>query len=405
MVNLKKINNKFIIWVVTLIILIIAVQINLNNTIDRNSYVTLVNGAAYLNDIELDIDNREILSIWDTIKTWEEDSLVVIEWGDGSITRVWWESELKVKENMVANNLSKVQISFELIRWKTWSNVISFMWEESYFTEYYADSEAWVRGTIFEFNAEKGYIYVDKHEVNFINSKGEKQIIPEKKPFNISDFSFIEFQKFMEEFQDLLWKDINKKLDEQLFERLRQELLKINNTQDGLLRASKNLLNKLEKNNTSEDIDDIVSNLNVDEKNKLYEDLLEKYQKFNFIDPEDNELYAEKLLYKKALLTLWSEKNKKNLIDTTIYDLKDLVKTKDKPNLKPTLDLFTIDKNLIKDIDFSFMEELDFDFIPEGLKNEFENIMNIQDFIVDEVKGNIEKTIIDWTKVINNLTK
>ena len=405
MVNLKKINNKFIIWVVTLIILIIAVQINLNNTIDRNSYVTLVNGAAYLNDIELDIDNREILSIWDTIKTWEEDSLVVIEWGDGSITRVWWESELKVKENMVANNLSKVQISFELIRWKTWSNVISFMWEESYFTEYYADSEAWVRGTIFEFNAEKGYIYVDKHEVNFINSKGEKQIIPEKKPFNISDFSFIEFQKFMEEFQDLLWKDINKKLDEQLFERLRQELLKINNTQDGLLRASKNLLNKLEKNNTSEDIDDIVSNLNVDEKNKLYEDLLEKYQKFNFIDPEDNELYAEKLLYKKALLTLWSEKNKKNLIDTTIYDLKDLVKTKDKPNLKPTLDLFTIDKNLIKDIDFSFMEELNFDFIPEGLKNEFENIMNIQDFIVDEVKGNIEKTIIDWTKVINNLTK
>jgi hypothetical protein len=44
------------------------------------------------------------------------NSLAVIEWGDKSITRLGENSRIVVKENFVSDDLSKINISFELLK-------------------------------------------------------------------------------------------------------------------------------------------------------------------------------------------------------------------------------------------------------------------------------------------------
>jgi len=44
------------------------------------------------------------------------NSLALIEWGDKSITRLGSNSKVMVKENFVADDLSKINISFELLK-------------------------------------------------------------------------------------------------------------------------------------------------------------------------------------------------------------------------------------------------------------------------------------------------
>lgn len=387
MINLKKINNKFIIWVVTLIILIITIQIKLTDNIDRNSYVTLVTWIWYINDIKLDLDKREIVYPEDIIKTTWDNSLVIIEWWDWSITRLWWDSELQIRENLVSSNLSEIKISFELLKWKTWSNVISFMWENSYFKEYYADSEAAVRWTIFELNLDRDYIYVDKHEVKVVNSKWEEKTIPEKKPFNINTFSFIDLQKFIKDFQDIVWKDLNKKLDIEFFNKLKTKLLEINNIQKNLLSDSKNLLSSLENTTDPENINELLSNLDEVKKEKIYDDLLEEYQDFNFVWPDSIELYEKKLLLKKALIAVWSDRNKQNLIDISVYDLKDIIKLKQTVNLEETLDIFNSNKNFIQNIDFSFLDNLNIDFASDWVKKSLDFFKLINDDVNNKVNN------------------
>ena len=81
----------------------------------------------------------------------------------------------------MSDDLLKINISFKLEKWKTWSNVVSFIWKESYFNQEFADTTAAVRWTIYEVNLDKDYLYVDSHEVKLTNNSWKTEIVSEKK--------------------------------------------------------------------------------------------------------------------------------------------------------------------------------------------------------------------------------
>ena len=70
---------------------------------DVNSYVTLVKWACTLTrDAKksiLKVSDKNLLKTWDVVSTIWSDSLAVIQWWDKSITRLWWNSRIEIKEN------------------------------------------------------------------------------------------------------------------------------------------------------------------------------------------------------------------------------------------------------------------------------------------------------------------
>lgn len=62
---------------------------------------------------------------------------------------------------------ANIQIDFSLETGKTWSNVVKYMFGESYFRERFNNDTALaaVRGTVFEVNMDKKYIHTIDHAV------------------------------------------------------------------------------------------------------------------------------------------------------------------------------------------------------------------------------------------------
>ncbi|MDD3646375.1 MAG: FecR domain-containing protein [Candidatus Gracilibacteria bacterium] len=393
---LKNIKNKFIIGIILLIIAIVGFQIVESKKIDRNSYVTLVEGTGYLykfeDEIKLEKNSRERLNSGDTIKTMGGNSLAVIEWGDGSITRLGANSELKVRENEVSDNLNTIQISFDLEKGKTWSNVINFMGEDSYFKEYYVDMEAAVRGTVFEVNLENNYVYVDKHEITVTKDNGDSIVVPEKKPFDIRTFSFIALQKFLQDSQDIIWSELNKRMDKDFFIKLKGKLGELQEVKDNLLELTKGIeALKGFENADLVSLQDSLSSLNEKTKEELYAKVLERYQGLNFVSVNETGHYDEKLKLKKLLVALSGEADQKNLIRTTLYDLKqiELNNTKAGENLGLTLNFLNDNKEILKKLDINILEYLNFDFLPEELKNQFKNQYEFVNEAINIGKGKV----------------
>lgn len=413
---LKNIKNKFIIWIILLIIAIVWFQIVESKKIDRNSYVTLVEWTWYLykfeDEIKLEKNSRERLNSWDTIKTMWGNSLAVIEWWDGSITRLWANSELKVRENEVSDNLNTIQISFDLEKWKTWSNVINFMWEDSYFKEYYVDMEAAVRWTVFEVNLENNYVYVDKHEITVTKDNGDSIVVPEKKPFDIRTFSFIALQKFLQDSQDIIWSELNKRMDKDFFIKLKWKLGELQEVKDNLLELTKWIeALKWFENADLVSLQDSLSSLNEKTKEELYAKVLERYQWLNFVSVNETGHYDEKLKLKKLLVALSGEADQKNLIRTTLYDLKqiELNNTKAWENLGLTLNFLNDNKEILKKLDINILEYLNFDFLPEELKNQFKNQYEFVNEAINIWKGKVidsaSKLIDLWNTAKDALDK
>ena len=403
---MKKIKNKFILVIILFIVSILAVETYKTFIIsgsDRNSYVILIDWEATLNNSSLEIDKKELLKSTDEIKTIWEQSLAMVKWWDWSITRIWGNSLLKIEESEVEQDLLNIKISFRLEEWKTWSDVISFIWEESYFHQTFADTTAAVRGTTFEVNLEKDYIYVDKHEVKLTKETWEKYIITENKPFDLKYFSFFkDLNKFISTIKDSAWQSLNIKLDKEFYDSLLKSLDEI-----GELKV--------------EIIDD-VSNLTVEKKQELYNKALTEYQKLNFVSTDDTENYSKKLELKKSVIALSSDWNKENLLITTLYDLKDLASNKQFTELKEVLWILSDNKEILPKLDINLSDYIDFNIlenikIPEGLKdqfkNDFDNIkktlnidnINLEDndiinWIKDWAEKSIEDTVelIEWVK-------
>lgn len=310
---MQKIENKFIYFILILLVFIIWFSIYISvfkKAVDRSSYVQLIQWEAYVNDIYLIKDEKHKLNLNDIIKTTKEESLAIIEWWDWSVTRLWWNTSVKVNELFVSDNKEKLNISFELLNWKTWSNVVSFVPEDSYFKETFADTEAAVRWTVFNVDLEKDYLYVIDHKVELTKQWWDTIQVDEKKPISISSFSFIQLDEFIKNIRDNAFDKLNRDFDLELLNNLKIELeSKINN----LLALS------------NAKIDD----LSIEDKTELYNELLASYQELNFVSSSDGtDLYNLKLSIKEKLLNVAPETQKTAILDSFIYDLKDSISSK-----------------------------------------------------------------------------
>lgn len=308
---MQKIENKFIYFILILIIFIIWFSTYVSifkKSVDRNTYAQLINWEWSINSNLLEKDKKYKLFNDDLLKT-EKDSLVIIEWWDWSITRLWWNTSIKISELFVSNNKDKLNISFELLNWKTWSNVISFIPENSYFKQTFADTEAAVRWTVFNVDLEKDYLYVIDHKVELTNSAWETIDVNESTPISISSFKFIQLDQFIKNIRDNAFDELNRKFDIEFINKLKLELI-----------------SKIENLSSFSDLN--ISELSEEEKLKIYNQLLSSYQEINFISPEDDlSLFDLKVSIKEQLLNIAPETQKEAIIQSFLYDIKETIDT------------------------------------------------------------------------------
>jgi tRNA A37 threonylcarbamoyladenosine biosynthesis protein TsaE len=88
-----------------------------------------------MNDDFLELDIAQIAKPGDVVRTIGKESLALIEWGDGSMTRLAGNTRISITRNDVSPDQTLIDISFELFSGKTWSQVVSFISEDSSFTQ------------------------------------------------------------------------------------------------------------------------------------------------------------------------------------------------------------------------------------------------------------------------------
>lgn len=356
---MQKIERRFLIIIILLIITIILVAVFLslsNKGINRNAYVELINWEAFLNEEVLKINNREKLKINDYIKTYWEESLAIIEWWDWSITRLWWDSEILIESLFVSDKKDKINISFRLLSGKSWSNVVSFIPEESYFLQNFWDTEASVRGTIFNVDLVNRYIYVIENKVLLNTSEWSNILVWENNPINIDTFNFIRLDEFIKNIRDKSFDALNRLLDEELYKKLQEWLV---SNMDSFI---------------------YYMNLNIDsltnsEKNTFYKEMLSTYQDLYFINSNNEELYKTKLSLKEKLIELAPEWDKKLLLDSLLKDLEETAKNNYYELIDPILEIFVENSNHITESMIWVINDIT-NKIPDSLKNSFNDTKN-----------------------------
>ena len=374
---MKKIKNKFIIAIIWLLIIILSIFFIKNSDKNLNSTALLkvweANISRGTNIINLEPKIPYILNIWDTLTTSGSGSLLIINWWDGSVTRLWENSSMVVNNNTINNDLSKINISFELLVWKTWSNVTSFFWEESYFIQTFNDNEAAVRWTIFDVDLVNNYLHVSKHAVSIKNSLWKVEKIWESKAFNFETFTFIDLIDFIKNYKDNKWDEINKNLDNLHLDDLKTIM------SDNLEQTWKFLqLDKLSQ--QLEQITDIKI-LNKEEKESIYNKLLSEYQKIHFADATTPELLGLKLDIKEIMLQFSNDKNEEYLVESTVFDLEEVKKTNNPFYFEKVINIFKNHKDAADRINLSLPTLFDISDMSNDLKavlfSQFENVWNL----------------------------
>lgn len=364
---MEKNQHKFIFFIIFLIISIVLAWFFGSfflNSVDRNTYLEPITGEVFVNDNKINIWEKEKLNKNDIVETKTNDSLAVIEWWDWSLTRLWWNTKIEILENEVSKNKNNINILFKLSSWKTWSNVISYLWDDSYFKQVFNDSEASVRGTIFMVDLEKDYLQVDSHEVVLQDPKIWELNITKNKQIKLSDFKFISFEDFIKFFKDKWFFELNQQLDKEYFLKLSLDLK--NKIDEMISFSSKN-----------------ISNLTSEQREKIYSEFMEKYQDLNFVSPAvSEELFNLKMNLKEKLLELSPENSKKMLLWTYSYDLADIFDSKNFANFDQIVNTLKenekyLDKKKIQDFFNAFNIKFDFKAtISESLNNFSENVIN-----------------------------
>ncbi len=406
---MKKIKNKFIISVIIWAIWIIALWVfgsNLLNQEDRSSYVTLIDwDGVYsdtLNEHHLALDEPIKLDLWYIVKTWEGTSLALIEWGDWSVTRMWPNSMVQINELAMKKDLSEIQVSFELMQGKTWSNVISYLWDESYFKETFQDNEAAVRGTVFNLDLDKQYLYVQEHEVKITTADNSVITVPEKQPLSLSSFDFIKFAEFILKVKDRAWEDLNSKYDDQYLLKLQESLI-TSFTEDNLFQHFNKVLEE-------SDFSAKITEMSEWEKNTLYDQLISDYQKVHSITSEQTDLFAQKMQIKEVLLQLAPQEEKESLVRSTLYDMDEVLKNKNFDDLQKIFPLLESQKDILTEMNVQLKDYINLDVIPEDLrkilKNNFFELKdffwsNIELFNAESVKSNFGNITNGATDIMN----
>lgn len=116
--------------------------------------------------ITVEEHKQEPIFVGDRIKTL--DSTATVFWPDGSMTRLGERSSIKIHEIRAKTANEDIQIDFSLEQGKSWSNVVKYMFGDSYFHERFNNDTALaaVRGTVFEVNLDRKYIHTIDHAVS-----------------------------------------------------------------------------------------------------------------------------------------------------------------------------------------------------------------------------------------------
>lgn len=339
---MQKNKNKFIYFIIILIVIIIWIWISISlffKSVDRNSYLELVSWEWLLNDKVLQIWKKEKLSKEDIIETKTKDSLAIIEWWDWSITRLWWNTKVKIENQFVAKNKDQVNILFRLFSGKTWSNVVTYLWEDSYFNQTYSDTEIAVRGTVYVVDADNDYLQVESHKVELTNKQFGKKEVTENKQLKLSNFEFISLDDFIKFFKDKWFFELNQKLDKEYLLKLSLEVEK--RVKDFVYIAGKN-----------------IDNLTKEQREKLYKTILSSYQDLSFVSLENSEkLFNLKIALKEKLIDLAPDTEKPSLLSTFSYDLKDIFKNKNFWNFEKITDILKENQKYLDYNNFTKMLE------------------------------------------------
>lgn len=339
---MQKNKNKFIYFIIILIVIIIWIWISISlffKSVDRNSYLELVSWEWLLNDKVLQIWKKEKLSKEDIIETKTKDSLAIIEWWDWSITRLWWNTKVKIENQFVAKNKDQVNILFRLFSGKTWSNVVTYLWEDSYFNQTYSDTEIAVRWTVYVVDADNDYLQVESHKVELTNKQFGKKEVIENKQLKLSNFEFISLDDFIKFFKDKWFFELNQKLDKEYLLKLSLEVEK--KVKDFVYFAGKN-----------------IDNLTKEQREKLYKTILSSYQDLNFVSLENSEkLFNLKIALKEKLIDLAPDTEKPSLLSTFSYDLKDIFKNKNFWNFEKITDILKENQKYLDYNNFTKMLE------------------------------------------------
>lgn len=339
---MQKNKNKFIYFIIILIVIIIWIWISISlffKSVDRNSYLELVSWEWLLNDKVLQIWKKEKLSKEDIIETKTKDSLAIIEWWDWSITRLWWNTKVKIENQFVAKNKDQVNILFRLFSGKTWSNVVTYLWEDSYFNQTYSDTEIAVRWTVYVVDADNDYLQVESHKVELTNKQFGKKEVTENKQLKLSNFEFISLDDFIKFFKDKWFFELNQKLDKEYLLKLSLEVEK--KVKDFVYFAGKN-----------------IDNLTKEQREKLYKTILSSYQDLNFVSLENSEkLFNLKIALKEKLIDLAPDIEKPSLLSTFSYDLKDIFKNKNFWNFEKITDILKENQKYLDYNNFTKMLE------------------------------------------------
>lgn len=282
----------------------------------------------------------------DKVKTikWQ----ATIFWPDWSITRVWSDSSLLITDMEVDSKLQNIKIKFDLESGKTWSNVIRYMTNGSYFKESYDNGNmvAAVRWTVFEVNLDKNYINAVEHDVVLKDEKNNKE-------YQVSEWKAIDLKNFLEvskEFIDQKWSEINKNEDiNYIKEKAKQTESNIKNNykEKGLFTSIKGSINKDERQKITSKFDKLFYEILVDknyykikeleklvsetkDKNISNEKLMDFYQIVNSYENTEGLLKLKEGLRKLLEETATTEEQKKQFqVDfskITTYDYLDSAK-------------------------------------------------------------------------------
>lgn len=391
--NIFTKKNKFIYFIIFLIAIIIwfIFFAGVSGSVDRNSYVELLEWEAIINDNNLLVWSKEKLSIGDVIKTTKQDSLAVIEWWDWSVTRLGWNTHIEIDELYVSDSVDRLNIAFELFSWKTRSNILSYIPWDSYFKQSFMDMEAAVRWTVYNVDLENDYLYVLDHSVYVESESWDTYEVNSKEPFELSSFSFIQLQNFIKDYRDSLFDEINRKMDSQLISHLKNN---INEKLDNIYEASR--------------VD--IWEIDQQKQEELYEKVLTSYQNLNKFWSEDWYLFELKLDLKEKLYWLSNQEEKTLVAKSFSYDVKDAAENKNYDYLNQILEKLKNNEININESIKNYVDNINYDNINSDLRNSIQNnydtLINSlgleeidRQWIIDSannVKNNFRESFLGW---------
>jgi hypothetical protein len=150
--------------------------------------------------------------------------------------------------------------------------------------------------------------------------------------------------EFIASLEDSAWKTINEQFDNDYTAQLSAQLeksLQGNNPFQFILEwisPKYKILHSLNNSPDFEEIQSQIEQLSDQQQPKVYTAVLSKYQSMNFVSSSDYESYKRKLFYKKALILLApSTQDAERLLQSTAYDLEDIIQSKSLTGISETL--------------------------------------------------------------------